>query len=74
LPILGYYAIGIFKGAVDYDEINRAMLPANAAALGAIKNACEAWDNQRQLAAISNSDPTANYGHPRSGAIDRYDS
>lgn len=72
LPILGYYAIGIYKGAVDYDEINRNMLPANAAALGSLKNAAISWDNERQLSSIEHSDPTEHYGGHRSGAIDRY--
>lgn len=72
LPLLGYYAIGIFKGAVDYDSINRQMLPANAAALGSLKNAAENWDNERQLSSIEINDPTEHYGYPRSGAIDRH--
>ena len=71
LPILGYYAIGIFKGAVDYDEINRAMLPTNAAALNALKNAMVSWDNEKALAVIQSNDPTEDSGY-RSGAINRY--
>ena len=58
LPILGYYAIGIHKGAIDYDEINRAMLPSNAAALGALKNAMEKWDNEKQLSSLASNDPS----------------
>lgn len=70
LPILGYYAIGIYKGAVDYDEINRQMLPSNAAALSALKNAMVSWDNEKQLSALQSNDPTD--GHVwRSGAISR---
>lgn len=73
LPVLGYYAIGIFKGAIDYDSINRDMLPANAQALSALKNAMEKWDNEKQLASIQSNDPTEYPGgYPRSGAIDRY--
>jgi hypothetical protein len=72
LPILGYYAVGIYKGAVDYDSINRQMLPENAATLAALKNAMEKWDNERQLSAIEATDPTDFYGgYPRAGAIDR---
>lgn len=72
LPILGYYAIGIYKGAVDYDSITKMMLPSNAAALGALKNAMEKWDNEKQLAAIQSNDPTEYPGgYPRAGAIDR---
>ena len=73
LPLLGYYAIGIYKGAVDYDSINRAMLPENRATLQALKSAMENWDNERQLSTIDQNDPTDLYSYPRSGAINRYD-
>jgi len=74
LPILAYYAIGIHKGAVDYDSINRQMLPSNQAVLNAIKNAMESWDNEKSLGAIQSNDPTDGYGGGfRSGAINRYD-
>jgi hypothetical protein len=72
LPILGFYAIGIHKGAVDYDSINRQMLPANQAALDALKNALVTWDNDLQLSALEGNDPSeAAGGYPRSGAIQR---
>jgi hypothetical protein len=72
LPILGYYAIGIHKGAVDYDSINRLMLPTNQATLEALKRAMEKWDDEMQLAAREGSDPSeAAGGYPRAGAIDR---
>ena len=71
LPLIGFYAIGIFKGAVDYDSINRQMLPENRAALEALKNAMISWDNERQLASLEHNDPTDLYSYPRSGAIDR---
>jgi hypothetical protein len=70
LPILGYYAIGIHKGAVDYDSINRQMLPSNQAALDGLKNAMEKWDNELQLASIEGNDPTE-IGSWRSGAVHR---
>lgn len=73
LAILGYYAIGIFKGGVDYDDINRAMLPTNAAALAALKNAMCSWDDAKQLAAIQSNDPDNGVGW-RAGAVDRHDS
>ena len=70
LPVLGFYAVGIYKGGVDYDSINRQMLPTNAATLGALKNAMEKWDDAKQLSTISSNDPTG--GHAwRSGAISR---
>ncbi len=72
LPILGYYAIGIHKGAVDYDSINKQMLPSNAAALASLKNAMENWDNARQQSAIEQSDPTELHDVPRAGAVNRY--
>lgn len=71
LPILGFYAVGIHKGAVDYDDINRLMLPEHRATLRALKNAMESWDNERQLSTIEHNDPTDLYSYPRSGAIDR---
>lgn len=71
--LLGYYAIGIFKGGIDYDSINRLMLPTNQATLEALKNAVENWDNEKQLTYTDNSDPTELYSYPRSGAIDRYE-
>lgn len=71
LPILGYYAIGIYKGAVDYDQINRAMLPENREAFRALKNAMENWDNEKQMASMSHNDPTDLYGGHRDGAINR---
>lgn len=74
LPILGYYAIGIFKGAIDYDEINRNMLPENRATFEALKNAMVNWDNEKALASIQSNDPTEYPGgYPRAGAISRYD-
>lgn len=74
LPVLGYYAVGIFKGAVDYDDINRAMLPENRATLEALKNAMEKWDNEMQLATIQSNDPTEYAGgYPRLGAVNRYE-
>jgi hypothetical protein len=73
LPVLGYYAIGIHKGAIDYDSINRQMLPSNAEALNALKNAMSNWDNEKALASIQSNDPSEYAGaYPRLGAIDRY--
>lgn len=72
LPILGYYAVGIYKGAVDYDSINKQMLPSNQIALDALKNAMEKWDNEKQLGAMQSNDPSEYAGgYPRAGAVDR---
>lgn len=74
LPILAYYAIGIFKGAVDYDSINKQMLPTNQATLSSLKNAMEKWDNELQLASIQSNDPSDYLGnYHRDGAINRHD-
>lgn len=73
LPILGYYAVGINKGGIDYDSINKLMLPTNQATLNAMKNAMENWDNDKQLAALQSNDPSEfPGGYPRSGAVNRY--
>lgn len=74
LPILGFYAVGVYKGGVDYDSINKLMLPTNAAALGALKKAMETWDNSLQLNEVEHNDPTDLYSYPRAGAVNRYDS
>ncbi len=70
--ILGFYAVGIFKGAVDYDSINKQMLPENRATLIALKNAMEKWDNEMQMSAIQFNDPTEYGDYPRSRAVDRH--
>lgn len=57
-PVLGYYAIGINKGAIDYDSINREMLPNNQAVLNSLKNAMEKWDTNLQLAEQMDTDPS----------------
>lgn len=71
LPLVGFYAIGIYKGAVDYDSINRQMLPTNAATLQALHNAMVEWDNNLQLSAQENTDPTESGDGFRAGAINR---
>jgi len=72
LPILGFYAVGVYKGGVDYDSINRQMLPTNSAVLLALKNAMEKWDNEKQLAFVYSTDPSEYPGgYPRDRAIER---
>lgn len=73
LPILGYYAIGIYKGAVDYDDINRQMLPENARTLQAMKKAMEVWDDEKQQNSLQYNDPTSLYNYPRERAINRHE-
>lgn len=71
IPLLGFYTIGIHMGAIDYDTITARQAPQNFAIMNTLKNALEAWDNDRQLSAIENNDPGELYNFPRSGAIDR---
>jgi hypothetical protein len=74
LPLLAYYAIGIFKGGIDYDTINKQMLPTNQAVLESLKDAMNNWDNSKQLAVMQSNDPSEYPGgYPRAGAIDRYE-
>lgn len=58
IPLVGFYAIGIHKGAVDYDDVVKNMLPENRAVMMALKNAMEKWDNERQLSTLEVNDPT----------------
>jgi hypothetical protein len=71
-PLLGFYAVGVYKGAVDYDSINREMLPVNQAAMNALREAMITWDTELQLSSIEFNDPNQLYGYPRSGAVDIY--
>jgi len=73
LPILGYYAIGINKGAIDYDSINRQMLPTNRDTFLALKNAMETWDDRKQSVQIRSYDPTERYTTHRNGSINIHD-
>lgn len=57
--LLGYYAVAMNKGGVDYDDINRLMAPENQARAAEIVKALTAWDNSMQLTSIENTDPTA---------------
>lgn len=72
VPLLGYYAIGIHKGAIDYDSVNRAMLPENRVILETLKSTMEDWDNTKQLSDIDHNDPTDNYAnYPSRSSVDR---
>jgi len=68
--LLGFYAVAIHKGGIDFDSINQTMSPVNRAEATTILQALIAWDADKQLAAVRNSD----YAHPpishhRAGAI-----
>jgi hypothetical protein len=56
-PLLGFYAVAINKGGVDYDDINARMAPDNRAQANAIIQRLESWDNEKQLQAQQNIDP-----------------
>jgi len=72
VPLLGFYAIGIHMGGVDYDTITSRQAPMNLATMNALKNAMSTWDNERQQTSLNYNDPTDNFAYPRSGAVDRY--
>jgi hypothetical protein len=69
-PLLGFYAVGIHKGGVDYDDINARMAPDNRAQANAILAMLQKWDGEKQLQAAQSVDPYQrdNDGY-RSGAI-----
>lgn len=71
VPMLGFYAIGIHMGGVDYDSITARQQPTQMATMLALKNAMATWDDKKQASAIEGNDPSNLYSYPRSGAIDR---
>lgn len=74
LALLGYYAIQVYKGAVDYDSINREMLPENRETMRVLKDALVNWDNEKQLASLQSNDPTEYMGGTqRLGVVNRYE-
>jgi hypothetical protein len=56
-PLLGFYAVAINKGGVDYDDINARMAPENRAQANEFLAALATWDNEKQLQAQQNIDP-----------------
>jgi hypothetical protein len=69
--LLGFYAIGIYKGGVDFDDINRLMASDNRAPAAAIIAQLEKWDNEKQLQAQQGIDPYQNQSDGfRANAID----
>ena len=73
LPLIGFYAVGIYSGGVDYDSITARQAPNNLAVMPALKNAMVKFDDERQLSAIESNDPTDLYSYPRAGSINRYE-
>lgn len=72
LPVLAYYAIGIYQGGIDYDSISARQAPNNLQVMQTLKKAMETWDNNLQISELETNDPTDLYAYPRNGAIDRY--
>jgi hypothetical protein len=69
-PLLGFYAVAINKGGVDYDEIHARMSPENRAQAKIITDRLEWLDSEKQLQAQQSIDPYQQDGGYRSGAID----
>lgn len=68
-PLLGFYAVAINKGGVDYDDINARMAPDNRAQAKLITDRLEWLDNEKQLQAQQNIDPYRSGDDWRPGAI-----
>lgn len=69
-PLLGFMAVAMNKGGIDYDDINRLMSVENRAQAMQIVGMLETWDANKQVAAQASHDPTdsADPGY-RPGAI-----
>jgi hypothetical protein len=69
-PLLGFMAVAMHKGGIDFDEINARMAPENRAEAELIIQRLEHDDAAKSLSAIEQTDP---YNRPqdgyRSGAI-----
>jgi hypothetical protein len=57
-PILGHMAVGMHKAGIDYDEVNARQAAFNGADAQRTLQMLEAWDDEKQRAAISQADPT----------------
>jgi hypothetical protein len=68
-PLLGFYAVAINKGGVDYDDISARMAPDNRAMAQTMLQRLEAWDNEKQLQAQQNIDPYQEGNNYTPGAI-----
>ena len=73
LPLLGFYAMGIFAGGVDYDSISAKMSVSHYNTMDILKKALEKWDDELQQSELVHNDPTDYLGSQhRNGAINRY--
>lgn len=68
---LGFIAVAMYKGGVDYDDLNRIAAQDNSGQAQRLLRALDRWDDERQLSAVSQHDPyqDSNSGF-RSGHID----
>lgn len=71
--LLGYYAIAVHMGAVDFDTVTARMAPNQLEIMRALKNAMVSWDNEKQLASLQSNDPTTIMGYPRLGTVNMYE-
>jgi hypothetical protein len=69
-PLLGFMAVGMHKGGIDYDDINARIAPDNRAQAEQIIRVLEQWDAEKQLSAQQGVDPYNDPGDGyREGAI-----
>lgn len=70
-PILGDLAVASHKAGIDYDEVNARQAVANNSDAARILNALVKWDDEKQLQALAQHDPTVGptEGY-RPGAVD----
>ena len=67
--LLPFFAVGIHKGGVDYDDINARMAGDNRAVAELTVKQLENWDNELQLAEVEAFDPTGDRNDFRPNAI-----
>jgi hypothetical protein len=63
-PLLGFMAVGMYKGGIDFDDINARMSGDNRAQANAILAMLENWDGDKQLSSVEDTDP---YNSPNDG-------
>ena len=56
-PLLGFYAVAINKGGVDYDDINARMAPDNRAQANAHPSSARSWDKREAAAGAAEHRP-----------------
>jgi hypothetical protein len=56
--LLGFYAVGIHKGGIDFDDVNARMSADNRGQAALIMQQLENWDSELQLNDQTHHDPT----------------